>query len=118
MPEAITVQLYWCLLEAGLALIAVCLPSVHGLFKTAYVKSLISNIRTSLGLKPLELNHGSANGATQQSTRSRHQNEEYIDIEAANSTGSHARNSAKSAYSEDTDEYVMENLASNKEYRY
>ena len=58
------------------------------------------------------------NGTTQQSTRSRHGIEQYIDIEAANPTGSHARNSAKSAYSVDTEEYIMENLENDKEHRY
>ena len=58
------------------------------------------------------------NGTTQQSTRSRYGNEQYIDIEAANPTRSHARNSAKSTYSVDTEEYIMENLENDKEHRY
>lgn len=114
-------QLYWCLLEAGLALIAACLPSVHWLFKPSVSKPVISKARVALGLSPLDLTPKSAKkgSTTQQSSiRGRYPGERYTEIEAGSAAGSHDdRDDAKFGYTVHEDEYTMRDLEGAKRYR-
>ena len=45
--------MYWSLLEAGLALIAACLPSLSVLFAKRSLASVISSVRSALSLRSL-----------------------------------------------------------------
>ena len=46
----ITVALYWAYIEAGLALLAACLPSLSTLFARASIASIIRSVRSVLSL--------------------------------------------------------------------
>ena len=91
---------------------------MHGLFKLFSVKSVVSKVRVSLGLAPLNLNQGSAKGPTQLSTRNRYPSEQYTNIEATDNTVSHAHIVVKSAYTVDVNEYALEDLEGTKTHRY
>ncbi|KAL8651412.1 MAG: hypothetical protein Q9226_004719 [Calogaya cf. arnoldii] len=49
----LTVSYYWCLLEAGLSLIAACLPPMSYLFTRTSINSVIHSIRSALSLESL-----------------------------------------------------------------
>lgn len=53
----LTVSYYWSLLEAGLALIAACLPPLSYLFRGYSIRSVISSVRSTLSLHSLSMNH-------------------------------------------------------------
>lgn len=111
-------QLYWCLLEAGLALIAACLPSVHWLFKPSSAKSIISKARVALGLRPLNLAPKGSSSAAQPSMRGmRYPSERYAEIDAAGSRDDVDDDDAKFGYSVRVHEYAMRDLEGAKRYR-
>ena len=61
---SLTVSYYWSLLEAGLALIAACLPPMSYLFTHFNVHSVINSIRSTLSLHSFR--------SSQQSNGSKH----------------------------------------------
>ena len=48
-----TVALYWSLIEAGLALVAACLPSISSLFRSMSFNAIIKSFRSALSLRSL-----------------------------------------------------------------
>ena len=47
----ITTELYWMMLEITLGLIASCLPTLRGLFKTNSVDSMVKGVRSIFSLR-------------------------------------------------------------------
>ena len=46
--EIVTITLYWSLIQAGIALIASCLPTIHSLVSLESVRSLVKRVKRSL----------------------------------------------------------------------
>jgi hypothetical protein len=55
-PVGITVSLYWSMLEAGLALIAACLPTLSYLFNKLSLSDVLNSLRSAFSL-PSRLSH-------------------------------------------------------------
>ena len=51
----VTSGLYWSMLEAGLAIIACCLPTLQALFTTSYSRYLIASVRSAISLRSVHL---------------------------------------------------------------
>ncbi|KAI9728970.1 MAG: hypothetical protein M1828_000055 [Chrysothrix sp. TS-e1954] len=51
--QAITLTMWWSMLESGLALIAACLPSLSNIFTTFTLEKMIRNVRRTLSLQSL-----------------------------------------------------------------
>jgi len=81
--------MYWALLEAGLALIAACLPSLSVLFAKRSLASVISSVRSALSLRSLRSQN---TRRSQQSANGRNlQNGPYKEMPDDQSTASHVK---------------------------
>ena len=93
---------------------------MHGLLKLFSIKSVISKVCVSLGLKPLDLNRESARGAPkpQLSKRSKYPSGQYSEIELTNTTASHGHKDVELGYRVDVDEYILDDLEATKAHGY
>ncbi|KAL2043609.1 hypothetical protein N7G274_003916 [Stereocaulon virgatum] len=68
----ITAISYWSMIEAGLAVIAVCLPTLQTLLTRGSVQSLVASVRSAISLRSMRLHssHGSRNFRTGQNSYS------------------------------------------------
>lgn len=61
VPETVTIAIYWSMIEASLAIVGACLPSLRFLFKFSSAQSLVRSVRSALSLQSLEGSRGSKN---------------------------------------------------------
>ncbi|CAD6589828.1 MAG: hypothetical protein ASARMPREDX12_004046 [Alectoria sarmentosa] len=54
--EVLTTLLYWSMIEAGLSLIASCLPSIHVIFASSSLPSIIARVRSAISLHSIHSN--------------------------------------------------------------
>lgn len=92
-PVSLTVSLYWSLLEAGLALIAACLPTLSHFFTRFDFQSAIQSVRNAL---PLRSRHSSPNPDV-----IRYQMHPYMGIKPRIAKNSHAESFDNSSLTEE-----------------
>ena len=98
LPVTISTLLYWSMIEAGLAIIAACLPTLRVLFSKVSFDTLVRNLRSALSLTSLR---------SQPSQPSQSQSQgPYSNLQADGSSTSHAHMVTEKNV---TDTYVMGN---------
>ena len=88
--------MYWSTLEAGLALIAACLPTLSYLFNGFSLQSAVRSVRSALSLGSMRSTGKSSSGPSRAevmsgSNHNNNNNNPYIDIEANDSSSSYAK---------------------------
>ncbi|KAI1397064.1 hypothetical protein F4819DRAFT_490923 [Hypoxylon fuscum] len=68
--KSVSTVMYWSMIEAGLSLIAACLPTTHHLLRGRYISSVVASVRSAISMPSLTRSQGSGGSRGSRNNRS------------------------------------------------
>ena len=69
-PGVVSILLFWAMMEMGVAMIAVCLPTLRPLFRNLSLESIIRSVRSAVSLRSMGSSRRSPPAAQEAAARS------------------------------------------------
>ena len=70
IPGVVSILLFWAMMEMGVAMVAVCLPTLRPLFRNWSLESIIRSVRSAVSLRSMGSSRRSPPSAQEAAARS------------------------------------------------